>query len=321
MLLMLLGTQWYILFNVIAGAMAIPTDLREASSVFHFNRWQRWSTVILPGIFPYLVTGLVTASGGAWNASIVAEYFHFKRQTLSTTGLGAQITPPAKPAISSVAAFHHRDGGDGSLHQPRAVAAYVPSCRNQIPARNLGCYNSGGADNCSDLRHSQPPMGVQIVSPGLDRRSTGTMAMQTETSQPASSQPASSARDFLRAKTEGRKLSMVTCYDYTFARLFRKSASTASWSATARRWSCTATLPLCTPIVDLMRLHTEAVARGARRQIHRCRHAVSLVPQRRGRGARRRPCPDDRRRACGEARRRRWPRGRDRAPGRRAASR
>ncbi len=90
--LMLLGTQWYILFNVIAGAMAIPTELREAASVFRFNRRQRWTTVILPGIFPYLVTGLVTASGGAWNASIVAEYVHFKKQTLSTLGLGAQIT-------------------------------------------------------------------------------------------------------------------------------------------------------------------------------------------------------------------------------------
>jgi NitT/TauT family transport system permease protein len=91
-ILMLLGTQWYILFNVIAGAMAIPTELREAASVFRFGRWQRWRIVILPGIFPYLVTGLVTASGGAWNASIVAEYVHFKKQTLFTTGLGAQIT-------------------------------------------------------------------------------------------------------------------------------------------------------------------------------------------------------------------------------------
>jgi len=90
--LMLLGTQWYILFNVIAGAMAIPTELREAAEVFHFGRWQRWRTVILPGIFPYLVTGLVTASGGAWNASIVAEYFHFQGKTMTTFGLGAQIS-------------------------------------------------------------------------------------------------------------------------------------------------------------------------------------------------------------------------------------
>jgi NitT/TauT family transport system permease protein len=91
-LLMLLGTQWYVLFNVVAGAMAIPTDLREVADVFHFGQWARWRTVILPGIFPYLVTGMVTASGGAWNASIVAEYFHFKGKTLQTLGLGAQIS-------------------------------------------------------------------------------------------------------------------------------------------------------------------------------------------------------------------------------------
>ncbi len=90
--LMLLGTQWYILFNVIAGASAIPSDLREVSSLFRFGRADRWRIVILPGIFPYLVTGLVTASGGAWNASIVAEYFHFKGHVMSTTGLGAQIS-------------------------------------------------------------------------------------------------------------------------------------------------------------------------------------------------------------------------------------
>ena len=91
-MLMLLGTQWYVLFNVIAGAMAIPTDLREVADVFRFPRWDRWRTVILPGIFPYLITGMVTASGGAWNASIVAEYFHFRGQTLQTFGLGAQIS-------------------------------------------------------------------------------------------------------------------------------------------------------------------------------------------------------------------------------------
>jgi NitT/TauT family transport system permease protein len=90
--LLLLGTQWYILFNVIAGAMAIPTDLKEACSVFGVQGWQRWRKLILPGIFPYLVTGMVTASGGAWNASIVAEYFHFKGQTFATTGLGALIS-------------------------------------------------------------------------------------------------------------------------------------------------------------------------------------------------------------------------------------
>ncbi|HEV2401307.1 MAG TPA: ABC transporter permease subunit [Candidatus Sulfotelmatobacter sp.] len=90
--LLLLGTQWYILFNVIAGAIAIPTDLKECCSVFRLTGIARWKKLILPGIFPYLVTGLVTASGGAWNASIVAEYFHFKGQTYTTVGLGATIS-------------------------------------------------------------------------------------------------------------------------------------------------------------------------------------------------------------------------------------
>jgi NitT/TauT family transport system permease protein len=90
--LMLLGTQWYILFNVIAGANAIPSDLKEVANLFHFGRADRWRIFILPGIFPYLVTGLVTASGGAWNASIIAEYFHFKDSVMSTVGLGAQIS-------------------------------------------------------------------------------------------------------------------------------------------------------------------------------------------------------------------------------------
>ena len=91
-LLMLRGTQWYILFNVIAGAIAIPNDLKEVANLFHFSRWQRWRTVILPGIFPFLVTGLVTASGGAWNASIIAEYFRLKGQTYTAFGLGEQIS-------------------------------------------------------------------------------------------------------------------------------------------------------------------------------------------------------------------------------------
>jgi len=90
--LLLLGTQWYILFNVIAGATAIPTDLREVCDVFHLHGAQRWRRLLLPAIFPYLITGLVTASGGAWNASIVAEYFKFRGKTFSTVGLGAVIS-------------------------------------------------------------------------------------------------------------------------------------------------------------------------------------------------------------------------------------
>ena len=91
MALMLLGTQWYILFNVIAGAMSIPSDLREVARLYRFTHWQRWTRLILPGIFPYLITGMVTASGGAWNASVMAEYSHVKDRTLEVIGLGAQI--------------------------------------------------------------------------------------------------------------------------------------------------------------------------------------------------------------------------------------
>jgi NitT/TauT family transport system permease protein len=90
--LLLLGTQWYILFNVIAGAIAIPTDLKEAASVFGIRGWERWRKLILPGIFPFLVTGMITASGGAWNVSIVAEYAHLKGQVYSTVGIGAMIS-------------------------------------------------------------------------------------------------------------------------------------------------------------------------------------------------------------------------------------
>jgi NitT/TauT family transport system permease protein len=90
--LMLLGAQWYVLFNVIAGASAIPGDLREAADAFRLRGWRRWRTLELPAVFPYLVTGLVTAAGGAWNASIVAELVHFRGRTLATTGLGALIT-------------------------------------------------------------------------------------------------------------------------------------------------------------------------------------------------------------------------------------
>jgi NitT/TauT family transport system permease protein len=93
--LMLLGTQWYILFNVIAGAIALPTDLKEVCGVFRFGKWERWRQLFLPGIFPYLITGFVTASGGAWNASILAEYFHLNGQVFSTTGLGAVVSEAA----------------------------------------------------------------------------------------------------------------------------------------------------------------------------------------------------------------------------------
>ena len=80
-LLMLLGTQWYILFNVIAGAMAIPADLKEAARSYRIRGWRLFRILYFPAIFPYLVTGWVTAAGGAWNASIVAEYVTYQESS------------------------------------------------------------------------------------------------------------------------------------------------------------------------------------------------------------------------------------------------
>ena len=89
--LMILGTQWYILFNVIAGASAFPSDLKEAAASFRIRGWRWWRQVILPGILPYYVTGAITASGGAWNASIVSESVSWGSIKLSASGLGAYI--------------------------------------------------------------------------------------------------------------------------------------------------------------------------------------------------------------------------------------
>jgi NitT/TauT family transport system permease protein len=91
-LLMLLGTQWYILFNVVAGAMAVPADLREAARSYRVPLWRRFWTLYLPAVFPFLVTGWVTAAGGAWNASIVSEYVTFRGEVLQAEGLGARIS-------------------------------------------------------------------------------------------------------------------------------------------------------------------------------------------------------------------------------------
>ncbi|CAO3402819.1 ABC transporter permease subunit [Azospirillum sp. 11R-A] len=89
--LMILGTQWYILFNVIAGATAFPGDLKEAAANFRIRGWQWWRDVMLPGVFPYYVTGAVTASGGSWNASIVAEAVNWGDTRLTAHGLGSYI--------------------------------------------------------------------------------------------------------------------------------------------------------------------------------------------------------------------------------------
>jgi NitT/TauT family transport system permease protein len=94
-ILMLLGTQWYVLFNVIAGATAIPTDLQQAARILKVRGWLWWRRVILPAIFPFLITGLLTATGGAWNASIVSEFVKYQDQQFSVRGLGAAITTAA----------------------------------------------------------------------------------------------------------------------------------------------------------------------------------------------------------------------------------
>jgi NitT/TauT family transport system permease protein len=90
-LLMLLGSQWYLLFNVIAGAPAIPQDLRDSTALIGLRGWARWRTLYLPAVFPYAITGAITAVGGAWNASIVAEYVEFAGTTHATVGIGATI--------------------------------------------------------------------------------------------------------------------------------------------------------------------------------------------------------------------------------------
>jgi len=89
--LMILGTQWYILFNVIAGASAIPNDLREAAGMFGVKGWLWWRQVVIPAIFPYYVTGALTASGGSWNASIVTETVVWGSHQITATGLGSYI--------------------------------------------------------------------------------------------------------------------------------------------------------------------------------------------------------------------------------------
>ena len=136
--LMLLGTQWYILFNVIAGAMAIPTDLKEVATLFRFSKVERWKKLILPGIFPYLVTGMVTASGGAWNASIIAEYYTLGGRTLTTLGTRrANHCGNRKWAVPHYSAGDHPDLDGGGDDEPAGVAPAVSAGRDTLPAGRL----------------------------------------------------------------------------------------------------------------------------------------------------------------------------------------
>ena len=147
--LLLLGTQWYILFNVIAGAIAIPTDLKEAASVFGIAVGSAGANLSCREFFRFLVTGMITASGGAWNASIVAEYFHFKGQTYSTVGVGAMISAATDAknfnlllastiALAAVVVTTNRLCGGGSIVSPKHDSSSKASllCRGAagIPA-------------------------------------------------------------------------------------------------------------------------------------------------------------------------------------------
>ena len=95
-ILMLTGAGWYVLFNVIAGVNAIPSDLKEVATSFRYSRFQKFKWLHVPGIFPYLMTGIVTASGGAWNVSIVAEYISYNGQVRTTPGIGSSISSAAQ---------------------------------------------------------------------------------------------------------------------------------------------------------------------------------------------------------------------------------
>jgi NitT/TauT family transport system permease protein len=90
--MIMLGTQWYVLFNVIAGVSAIPTQITEVSETFGLRRFRWWRYYMLPAIFPYIVTGIISAAGGAWNSAIAAEVIQWGSTTLSATGLGAFIS-------------------------------------------------------------------------------------------------------------------------------------------------------------------------------------------------------------------------------------
>ncbi len=121
--LIILGTQWYILFNVIGGAMAFPGDLREAATNFHLRGSKWWTKVMLPGIFPYYITGAITASGGSWNASIVAETVNWGNTTVTARGAGRLYRAGHRQRrLSAHSARHHRDVGIRIIVQPAFLA-------------------------------------------------------------------------------------------------------------------------------------------------------------------------------------------------------
>ena len=174
------GTQWYILFNVIAGASAIPTDLKEVCGMFRLGNLERWRKLFLPGIFPYLITGFITASGGAWNASIVAEYFHFRGQTLSTVGLGAVISHATDTGtFPRPAGCNHLHGGDGRHPESSGLAQDVWFGGDEIQAwrvethpliKTVAIGGASRAKECVRTRKDEP----QRLKPGRFHGTCGT---------------------------------------------------------------------------------------------------------------------------------------------------
>jgi NitT/TauT family transport system permease protein len=126
--LIIFGTQWYIVFNVIAGASAFPNDLREATQIFGIGGWTWWKNVIIPAIFPYYITGALTASGGSWNAAIVAEYVKWGDDTVSAHGVGAYI---AKATI---------DGDQPKVYLGVAVMSVFVILINRLFWRQLSAF-------------------------------------------------------------------------------------------------------------------------------------------------------------------------------------
>ena len=137
--LMILGTQWYILFNVIAGAAAIPTELRDVGTNLQVRGWLWWTKIALPAVFPYYVTGAITASGGSWNASIVAEVASWGDTTLQARRpRRLHRAGDRRRRFPSHRARHRGDERLRDRLQPAVLAAALLVCRTQVPARMRG---------------------------------------------------------------------------------------------------------------------------------------------------------------------------------------
>ena len=150
---MMLGAQWYILFNVIAGASAIPNDIREMMTVMRLGWDQRWRRVILPAIFPSYVTGGITAAGGAWNASIVGELVAWHHHTLQRLwARQLHLDGLERGEVRPLDRGRHRDECIRCDGQPALLAAALPAGRNQVLEVNTVTLTPGLRRHKSDAR-------------------------------------------------------------------------------------------------------------------------------------------------------------------------